>query len=131
MVVFDWYVNHLHQIITNICFVVGWITRKGKETGLPPPGPNDILCQALGKLDHLGRVVGQDRLVRPNSYFRQPFDDMKKKIKEEIWEVVWKGMQDAVTRQTMSPPTPYSDIGSNNMRQQLVLQLVVAKKTNV
>ena len=37
-------------------------------------------------------------------------------------------MQNAVTRQTMSPPTPHSDIGSNNMRQQLVLQLVVAKK---
>ena len=37
-------------------------------------------------------------------------------------------MQDAATRQTMSPPTPHSDIGSNNMRQQLVLQLVVAKK---
>ena len=37
-------------------------------------------------------------------------------------------MQDAATRQAMSPPTPHSDMGSNNMRQQLVLQLVVAKK---
>ncbi|KAL6343187.1 hypothetical protein AAG906_020985 [Vitis piasezkii] len=32
-------------------------------------GPNDILGRALGKLDHPGRVVGQDRLVRPSSYF--------------------------------------------------------------
>ena len=37
-------------------------------------------------------------------------------------------MQDAATRQTMSPPTPHSNMGSNNMRQQLVLQLVLAKK---
>ena len=37
-------------------------------------------------------------------------------------------MQDAATRQAMSPPTPHSDMGSNNMSQQLVLQLVVAKK---
>ena len=27
----------------------------------------------------------------------------------------------------MSPSTPHSDIGSNNMRQQLVLQLVIAE----
>ena len=37
-------------------------------------------------------------------------------------------MQDAVTRQAMSLITLYFDMGSNNMRQQLVLQLVVAKK---
>ena len=28
----------------------------------------------------------------------------------------------------MSPPTPHSDMGSDNMRQQFVLQPVVAKK---
>ena len=54
------------------------LLEKAKETGLPPLGPNDILCQALGKPDHPGRVVGQDRLVRPSSYFHQPSDDMKK-----------------------------------------------------
>ena len=37
-------------------------------------------------------------------------------------------MEDAATRQVMSPPTPHCDMGSNNMRQQLVLQPVVAKK---
>ncbi|KAL6348474.1 hypothetical protein AAG906_008925 [Vitis piasezkii] len=37
-------------------------------------------------------------------------------------------MEDAATRQVMSPPTPHSDMGSNNMRQQLVLQPVVAEK---
>eukprot|EP00261_Vitis_vinifera_P040259 XP_019081502.1 PREDICTED: uncharacterized protein LOC109124177 [Vitis vinifera] len=37
-------------------------------------------------------------------------------------------MEDAATRQVMSPPIPHSDMGSNNMRQQLVLQLVVAEK---
>ncbi|RVW80757.1 hypothetical protein CK203_050675 [Vitis vinifera] len=101
--------------------------KKAKETRLPPPSPNDILCQALGKPDHPGRVVGQDHLVRPNSYFHQPSDDMKK-IKEEIWEIVRKEMENAETRQVMSPPTPHSDMGSNNMRQQRVLQPVVAEK---
>ena len=72
-------------------------------------------------------MVGQDHLVRPSSYFHQPSDDMQK-IKEEIWEMVWKEMQDAATRQTMSPPTPHSDMGGNNMRQQLVLQPVVEEK---
>ena len=81
----------------------------------------------MGKPDHPGRVVGQDRLVRPSSYFHQPSDDMKK-IKEEIWEIVRKEMEDAATRQVMSPPTPHSDMGSNNMRQQLVLQPVVVEK---
>ncbi|RVW63030.1 hypothetical protein CK203_062927 [Vitis vinifera] len=103
------------------------LLENAKEIGLPPPGPNDILGQALGKPDHPGRVVGQDRLVRPSSYFHQPSDDMKK-IKEEIWEMVRKEMEDAATRQVMSPPTPHSDMGSNNMRQQLVLQPVVAEK---
>ena len=79
----------------------------------------------MDKLDHPRCVVGQDRLVRPSSYFHQPSDDMKK-VKEEIWEMVQKKMQDAATRQAMSPPTPHSDMGSNNMRQQLVLQPVVA-----
>ena len=37
-------------------------------------------------------------------------------------------MQDAVTRQAMSLITLYFDMGSNNMRQQLVLQQVVAEK---
>ena len=59
------------------------LLEKAKETGLPPPGPNDILCQALGKPDHPGHVVGKDYLVRPISYFHQPSNDMKK-IKEEI-----------------------------------------------
>ena len=54
------------------------LLEKAKETGLPPPGPNDILCQALGKPNHSGPVVGQDHLVRPSSYFHQPSDDMKK-----------------------------------------------------
>ncbi|KAL6327645.1 hypothetical protein AAG906_022208 [Vitis piasezkii] len=80
-------------------------SQNAKEIGLPPPGPNDILGQALGKPDHPGRVVGQDRLVRPSSYFHQPSDDMKK-IKEEIWEMVRKEMEDAATRQVMSPPHP-------------------------
>ena len=72
-------------------------------------------------------MVGQDRLVRSSSYFHQPSDNMKK-IKEEIWEMVRKEMEDATTRQVMSPPIPHSDMGSNNMRQQLVLQPVVAEK---
>ena len=42
--------------------------------------------------------------------------------------MVQKEIQDATTRQTMSPSTPHSNMGSNNMRQQLVLQLVVAEK---
>ena len=37
-------------------------------------------------------------------------------------------MQDAVTRQAMSLITLYFDMGSNNMRQQLVLQPVVEEK---
>ena len=37
-------------------------------------------------------------------------------------------MQDAVTRQAMSLITLYFDMGSNNMRQQLVLQPIVAEK---
>ena len=37
-------------------------------------------------------------------------------------------MQDAVTRQAMSLITLYFDMGSNNMRQQLVLQPVLAEK---
>ena len=37
-------------------------------------------------------------------------------------------MQDAVIRQAMSPPTPHSKMGSNSMRQQLVLQPVVEEK---
>ena len=48
-------------------------------------------------------------MIRPSSYFHQPYDDMKK-IKEEIWEMVQKEM------------------GSNNMRQQPVLQPVVVEK---
>ena len=36
-------------------------------------------------------------------------------------------MEDAATRQVMSPPTPHSDMGSNNMRQ-LFLQPIVAEK---
>ena len=39
-----------------------------------------------------------------------------------------KEVQNAITRQAMSPPTPHSDMGSDNMRQQFVLQPVVAKK---
>ncbi|RVW22214.1 hypothetical protein CK203_106585 [Vitis vinifera] len=39
-----------------------------------------------------------------------------------------KEMQDAVTRQAMSLITLYFDMGSNNMRQQLVLQPVVEEK---
>ena len=81
------------------------LLENAKETGLPPPGPNDILGQALGKPNHPGHVVGQDRLVRPSLYFHQPSDDMKK-FKEEIWEMVRKEMEDAATRQVMSPPTP-------------------------
>ena len=49
-------------------------------------------------------------------------------MKEEIWEMVRKEMEDAVTRQVMSPSTPHSDMGSNNMRQQLVLQPIVVEK---
>ena len=41
--------------------------------------------------------------------------------------MVRKEMEDAATRQVMSPPTPHSDMGSNNMRQQLVLQPVVVE----
>ena len=41
--------------------------------------------------------------------------------------MVRKKMQDAATKQAMSLPTPHSDMGSNNMRQQLVLQLVIAE----
>ncbi|RVW94967.1 hypothetical protein CK203_040116 [Vitis vinifera] len=116
--------NKITELVINM---IDELLEKAKETGLPPPGPNDILCQALDKLDHPRCVVGQDRLVRPSSYFHQPSDDMKK-IKEEIWEMVRKEMEDAATRQVMSPPTHHSDMGSNNMRQQLVLQPVVAEK---
>ncbi|RVW24073.1 hypothetical protein CK203_091353 [Vitis vinifera] len=116
-----------NKITEPVINMIDELLENAKETGLPPPGPNDILGQALGKPDHPGRVVGQDRLVRPSSYFHQPSDDMKK-IKEEIWEMVRKEMEDAATRQVMSPPTPHSDMGSNNMRQQLVLQPVVAEK---
>ncbi|RVW13500.1 hypothetical protein CK203_095260 [Vitis vinifera] len=77
------------------------LLENAKETGLPPPGPNDILGQVLGKPDNPG---------------------------QEIWEMVRKEMEDAATRQVMSSPTPHSDMGSNNMRQQLVLQPVVAEK---
>nr|CAN78619.1 hypothetical protein VITISV_034823 [Vitis vinifera] len=76
-----------NKITEPVINMIDELLEKAKETGLPPLGPNDILCQALGKPDHPGRVVGQDRLVRPSSYFHQPFDDMKK-IKEEIWEMV-------------------------------------------
>ncbi|RVW84792.1 hypothetical protein CK203_048639 [Vitis vinifera] len=116
-----------NKITEPVINMIDELLENAKEIGLPPPGPNDILGQALGKPDHPGRVVGQDRLVRPSSYFHQPSDDMKK-IKEEIWEMVRKEMEDAATRQVMSPPTPHSDMGSNNMRQQLVLQPVVAEK---
>ncbi|KAL6326322.1 hypothetical protein AAG906_005516 [Vitis piasezkii] len=116
-----------NKITKPVINMIDELLEKAKEIRLPPPSPNDILCQALGKPDHPGPVVGQDPLVRPNSYFHQPSDDMKK-IKEEIWEMVRKEMQDAATRQIMSPPTPHFDMGSNNIRQQLVLQPVVAEK---
>ncbi|WJZ90862.1 hypothetical protein VitviT2T_009979 [Vitis vinifera] len=116
-----------NEITEPVINMIDELLEKAKETGLPPPGPNDILCQALGKPNHPGRVVGQDRLVRPSSYFHQPSDDMKK-IKEEIWEMVRKEMEDAATRQVMSPPIPHSDMGSNNMRQQPVLQPIVTEK---
>ncbi|RVW85222.1 hypothetical protein CK203_046614 [Vitis vinifera] len=118
--------GNFNKITEPVINMIDELLEKAKETGLPPPSPNDILCQALSKPDHPRRVVGQDRLVRPSSYFHQPSDDMKK-VKEEIWEMVQKKMQDAATRQAMSPPTPHSDMGSNNMRQQLVLQLVIAE----
>ncbi|RVW38425.1 hypothetical protein CK203_082365 [Vitis vinifera] len=92
-----------NKITEPVINMIDELLENAKETGLPPPGPNDILGQALGKPDHPGRVVGQDRLVRPSSYFHQPSDDMKK-IKEEIWEMVRKEMEDAATRQVMSPP---------------------------
>ena len=72
-------------------------------------------------------MVDQDHLVKPNSYFHQLSDDMKKNQRINM-EMVQKEIQDATTRQTMSPPTPHSNMGSNNMRQQLVLQPVVAEK---
>ena len=40
--------------------------------------------------------------------------------------MVRKEMEDAATRQVMSPPTPNSDMGSNNTRQ-LDLQPVVVE----
>ncbi|RVW58314.1 hypothetical protein CK203_116578 [Vitis vinifera] len=42
--------------------------------------------------------------------------------------MVRKEMEDAATRQVMSPPTPHSDMGSNNMRQQLVLPTSCSRK---
>ncbi|RVW18143.1 hypothetical protein CK203_111874 [Vitis vinifera] len=83
-----------NKITEPVINMIDELLEKAKETGLPPLGPNDILCQALGKPDHPGRVE----------------------------------MEDAATRQVMSPPTPHSDMGSNNMRQQLVLQPVVVEK---
>ena len=102
------------------------LLEKAKETGLPPPGPNDILGQVLGKPDNPGRMVGQDHLVRPSSYFHQPSDDMKKNQRRNMGNCM-KGDARCCNKTNYVSPTPHSDMGSNNMRQ-LVLQLVVAEK---
>ncbi|RVW21887.1 hypothetical protein CK203_111772 [Vitis vinifera] len=47
-----------------------------------------FMSQALGKPDHPGRVVGQDRLVRLSSYFHPPSDDMKKNQRSNMGNVV-------------------------------------------
>ena len=80
----------------------------------------------MGKADNPRRVLDQDRLVRPNLFFHQPSDDMKT-IREE-WEIMRKEMQDAVGRQIMSLVTPHFDMGSNDIKQQLVLQPDVVEK---
>ncbi|RVX13100.1 hypothetical protein CK203_017907 [Vitis vinifera] len=65
-----------NKIIEPMINMIDELLEKAKETGLPPPSPNDIFCQALGKLDHPGRVVGCNkcctqldaRLPFPNPY---------------------------------------------------------------
>ncbi|RVW48845.1 hypothetical protein CK203_117151 [Vitis vinifera] len=56
-----------NKIIEPMINMIDELLEKAKETGLPPPSPNDIFCQALGKLDHPGRVVDA-RLPFPNPY---------------------------------------------------------------
>nr|CAN76889.1 hypothetical protein VITISV_009765 [Vitis vinifera] len=52
-----------NKIIEPMINMIDELLEKAKETGLPPPSPNDIFCQALGKLDHPGRVVIKCKLA--------------------------------------------------------------------
>eukprot|EP00261_Vitis_vinifera_P033081 XP_019074324.1 PREDICTED: uncharacterized protein LOC109122270 [Vitis vinifera] len=46
-----------NKITEPVINMIDELLENAKEIGLPPPGPNDILGQALGKPDHPGRVV--------------------------------------------------------------------------
>ncbi|RVX00868.1 hypothetical protein CK203_026509 [Vitis vinifera] len=56
-----------NKITEPVINMIDELLENAKEIGLPPPGPNDILGQALGKPDHLGRVPDA-RIPFPNPY---------------------------------------------------------------
>ncbi|PQM39875.1 uncharacterized protein Pyn_10230 [Prunus yedoensis var. nudiflora] len=84
-------------------------------------GDQDILTQSLGTPEHCGRVRGVGKFVTPTNYFHTPQAPVDWNKREKIYCQRLAALEETVKALSQQqPPTPHSDVSSNNVRNKVV-----------
>ncbi|RVW87691.1 hypothetical protein CK203_057234 [Vitis vinifera] len=102
---------------------------KSQESGISYSGSNDILSQALGTPEYIGRVPAKGKHYTPGRYFNSMSERVVRDILKATQERQVKFEADVLARLSqIGVATPQSDVSSSNMKSKLLLLPEVVEK---